>query len=147
MTGFAEIEMDLWDVPAAVRCITTNGTVNGGRNVMGGGCAREAADRDATLPERYGRLIELHGNHVFLIGELVMFPVKHEISDSASVTLIERSAYELLDLAGIYGWERIAVPRPGCGLGGLSWETDVQSVLEDIFDDRIVIVDYPKAAA
>lgn len=148
MTAFALIEAGLWSVEADVRCITTNGTVRpDGTNVMGGGCAREAADRDAELPERYGHLIRKHGNHVFLVGDLVMFPVKHEVQFKAELSLIERSVEELLMLADIYQWERIALPRPGCGLGGLSWDDEVAPVLEPWLNERFVIVDYPRVSA
>lgn len=134
---------DLWDVEADVRCITTNGTVIwDGQNIMGGGCALEAADRYPGLPYTYGRLIRSHGHHVFLIGDLVMFPVKRELREPADLELIHRSFNELEDLADIYGWERIAVPRPGCGLGGLSWEKQVKPAIESYLDDRFTIVHF-----
>jgi hypothetical protein len=148
-----EVNADLWTVAADVRCVTTNGTVTSdGRNVMGGGCAREAADRYPLLAHLYGDLITACGNHVFLVHAspavaLVMFPVKHEVQLRAEVSLIERSAHELIALADVYGWERIALPRPGSGLGGLSWDDDVRPALEPWLDDRFVLIDFPVAVA
>jgi hypothetical protein len=150
-----EKEIDLWEIEVDVRCITTNGTVTSqGTNIMGGGCAKGAADRYPSLPYVYGSLIKNHGHHVFLIpvgpqvfrwnDSLVMFPTKETIKENASLETIERSALELDILAEIYGWNRIAVPRPGAGLGGLKWE-DVKPILEPIFDDRYIILDFPKA--
>jgi O-acetyl-ADP-ribose deacetylase (regulator of RNase III) len=139
-----EMSINLWDVEADVICITTNGTVRNGRNVMGGGCAREAAELAPGLPGAYATLIERHGNHVFVMGPLVLFPVKHRVSENADVELIARSVHELKTLADLYGWTRVALPRPGCGLGGLSWEADVRPWLSEALDDRFIIIDFPR---
>lgn len=133
---------DLWEVECDVRCITTNGTVNPHGNIMGGGCAREATERYPWLRKFYGRMIEEHGHRTFLIGTLVMFPVKELIEDKADIEIIAQSCDELMVLADLYGWQRIALPAPGCGLGGLSWD-EVRPVLEELLDDRVVIVRYP----
>lgn len=141
-----EQAIDLWEVEADVRCITTNGTVkDSGSNIMGGGCAYEAAMRFQWLPFSYGRAILDYGHRTFFFPQfgLVMFPTKERIEDPASLDTIERSAKELVALANIYGWQKIAVPRPGAGLGGLNWE-DVKPVLEPLFDDRFIIIDFPK---
>ena len=135
--------VDLWKIEANVRCITTNGTVlPNGRNIMGGGCAGEAASQWPVLPLLHGDLITRHGQHVFLLGALVMFPTKRNIRDKASLDLIVQSARELVTLTDLYGWSRVAVPRPGAGLGGLQWEA-VEEILEPILDDRFTIVSYP----
>jgi hypothetical protein len=149
-----EQAIDLWEIKADVRCITTNGTVTAqGANIMGGGCAKGAADRYPSLPYIYGDLIRQHGHHVFLIpvsvlpgpktDSLVMFPTKETIQENAFLGTIFRSAIELRDLADIYKWDKIALPRPGAGLGGLKWE-DVKPVLEKVLDDRFIILDFPK---
>lgn len=141
-----EQAIDLWKVEADVRCITTNGTVlpHGG-NIMGGGCAKEAASYYPSLPREYGGAIREYGHRAFFFPNmrLVMFPTKERIEDPASLDTIERSAKELVILADLYGWKKIAVPRPGAGLGGLKWE-DVKPVLEPLFDDRFLIIDFPK---
>lgn len=150
-----EVNADLWALDVDVRCVTTNGTVReDGSNVMGGGCAREAAQRWPTLPYIYGTLIKAFGNHVYWPGSivtvnrpfaLILFPVKHTVEENADLELILRSCVELRRLADIYGWQTIALPRPGCGLGGLRWG-DVGSAIEALLDDRFLIVDFPKPA-
>jgi len=143
-----EVEIDLWEVEADVRCITTNGTVTeNGENIMGGGCAYEASSRYPGLPRAYGHLIQHFGNHVYLMPTkqpLVMFPTKEEIYLGASEELILKSAAELKALTLVYGWARVALPRPGCGLGGLDW-ADVRPLLDQVlWEDNYIILSYPE---
>lgn len=141
-----EVRQDLWEVPADVRCVTTNGTVTRAGNVMGGGCAREAAERYPDAPRALGELILCHGNHVYLLNaELVAFPTKDEVRDPSTVERIRQSIDELIALTDLYGWRKVALPRPGCGLGGLTW-SDVLPILAPL-DDRFLIVDFPKGRA
>lgn len=57
----------------------------------------------------------------------------------ASLSLITKSAIQLVSLADENGWKRIVVPRPGCGAGGLKWEY-VCSLISPILDDRFIVV-------
>lgn len=59
----------------------------------------------------------------------------------ADINIIEQSAYQLLELANNHDWERIILPRVGCGAGELDWLT-VEPILSDILDDRFVAVTY-----
>lgn len=138
---------DLWTAPADVRCITTNGVTNrNGEAVMGRGCAKQAAERFPELPRQLGEWLTSHGNMPMLAEllisdgvELLTFPVKHHWRDRASTALIERSAIHIVQLANVLEWQRIVVPRPGCGNGGLSWR-QVEPILEGHFDDRFNII-------
>lgn len=141
-----EVTADLWLVDCDVVCITTNGTVKSdGCNIMGGGCAREAVERYEHLPYLYGDLIKRFGHHVYWLSgyDLVMFPTKDTISSPSTLTRILLSIKELTTLANLYEWEHIALPRPGCGLGGLDWETEVKPALS-FLDDRFILVGYPE---
>lgn len=141
-----EVEHNLWDLEADVRCVTTNGTVMAdGSNVMGGGCAFECARLYPDVPRRLGQMIERYGNHVYLLGpELVSFPTKEDVRNRSTRMRVLTSAYELLALANLYGWEKIALPRPGSGLGGLNYELTVRPLLTGLLDDRFLIVDFPR---
>ena len=139
---------DLWDVPADVRVLTTNGFVKAdGRAVMGRGVAAQARDRYPEIEADLGRLLKVAGNHAFLLPThtrgwgflLATFPVKHRWMEDADVRLIEQSARELVGLANVYGWQRVVLPRPGCGNGRLRWE-DVRPRIEDILDKRFTVV-------
>lgn len=71
---------------------------------------------------------------------VVAFPTKHHWSEDSDPKLIEKSARELVDLANRAGWDSIVLPRPGCGLGKLSWEGEVRPLLMPILDDRFYVI-------
>lgn len=145
-----EVSANAWDIDHDVLCITTNCTLYHAetgiiQNVMGGGIAGEAARRFPNLPAQYAQLIKQHGHHVFLIGKLLMFPTKNEVRENSSLDVIQRSVSETLVLAAVYGWRNIALPRPGAGLGGLDWHTEVRPLLMSMIGDvdRFIVVSYP----
>jgi len=150
-----EITGNLWDYwrkPDSIVCITTNGVVDSsGHLVMGRGNAAEAK-------QRWPRISSILGNHVKRNGNIprfmqysesgwpshghgcniCSFPTKNHWRDRASILLIQKSAELLLllmeDNRG-YNW---ILPRPGCGNGGLKWET-VKPVIEFLPDNVWVI--------
>lgn len=153
-----EAQQDLWTLGADSDAIviTTNGTIMSRRlGVMGRGCALEAAERYNaaaarngrrlwTLQRALGNYLELNGNHVGVLvppppHTLVVFPVKHEWQDLASLPLIEQSAIELVALTDRMQWTRVVLPRPGCGNGGMVWET-VKGLIGRTLDDRFTVV-------
>lgn len=141
-----EINADLWSVPADAVVITTNGTIKkNGEAVMGRGCAKEAAQLYPDLPRLLGNRISECGNYVHLFSmddrNLVSMPVKHGWREPASLTLIRQSLEELVELTNNVRWQRVVMPRPGCGNGGLSWFT-VKLLIGDKLDDRFIVVDY-----
>ena len=138
-----EIRGDLWQEHdrGAVVAITTGGLVDkNGVCAMPRGCARQARDRFEHLAWTLGQQILAHGNHVFDLGRrIVSFPVEESPYQVPDIRLIERSARELVELANYKGWQRVIVPRPGCGGGGLSWQ-DIKPKLEAIFDKRFSVI-------
>lgn len=138
-----EIVGDLWQEHAggAIIAITTNGQVTkGGKAVMLRGCARQAADKYRELATILGNLIVNHGNHVFDLGRrIVSFPVEADPYQNPDKKLIEQSCRELIELVEYKRWQKVVVPRPGCGGGGLSW-SEVRPILEKHFDERFYII-------
>jgi hypothetical protein len=145
-----EAHGNMWDMPADVHVITTNGDINArGRAVMGRGCAQQARDMFPGIDSYLGEQLRAKGNHVLDIGtwtahrksyRIFSFPVKVHWPERASTWLIQDSADELVELADAEPeLQRIILPRPGCGNGQLTWEW-VRPLLEDVLDDRFVVV-------
>lgn len=154
-----ERQGDIWRLAEELRvdavCFTTNGFVTTrGENVMGAGIALEVKRRWPDIPARLGALLKEHGNRVFRLrvstfgAELVSFPTKPALTKDgepgfrgpSELPLIETGAAQLVEMADKFGWQQVLVPRPGCGLGGLSWEREVRPLLEPILDDRFLVV-------
>lgn len=141
-----EVQGDLWEIPADARAVTTNGTVmSNGELVMGGGCALEAAQRYPSMPKRLGYLVNHWGNHCYMLVEddnlVLSFPTKGDVSKPSIPELIEQSAKEAVLHANEWHLNKVLIPRPGCGLGGLVWE-DVRELLAPILDNRFYIVTF-----
>lgn len=148
-------------------CITTNCSLDDQfNNMMGGGLAGAAANRWPLLPEIYGKLLMVapdvpvilgwtcrHNSLLFcsslkslsadeLINEpvaVVAFPTMHSIMEPASLDLVKRSATLLVELAFSHDWKKISIGRPGAGIGGLDWESQVKPAIEEIFDYRFSV--------
>jgi len=141
-----EVKGNMWDYEADAHVITTNGYVkNNGECVMGKGCAHEAKEIWPFLPSLIGQHIEYSGNTVgyWRIGEvgLFSFPVKHNWWEKADLSLIEQSCIDLEALTTQLKFERIIIPRPGCGNGGLDY-VQVKPILEKYLDDRFYVITY-----
>lgn len=127
---------NIWDHPAPIKCITTNGIVKAdGRLVMGKGVALQAAERYPGLDLALGRYVTQYGNRpcYFQNIGLISFPTKHDWHDPSSLSLIYASAQEVLSISWTYNLKDIILPPPGCGNGGLRWE-QVGPVLSQVFD-------------
>lgn len=136
---------NIWTVEADATCVTTNGIVKrNGEAVMGAGIALQAKNRYPNLPMQLAKRLLLFGNHVFIITQpdgrnIATFPTKHDWKLDSSLTLIENSCEELVELVNKRGWSKVVLTRPGCANGKLSW-SDVKPILEKHFDDRFVVI-------
>jgi hypothetical protein len=143
MNQFREVSGDLfvWHAQGTPIAVTTSGLVSRrGRAQLGRGCARACGERFPWFADRLGSLIRVQGLHTVHVGErLIAFPVEPSPFDNPDLGLIMRSARELVALTDQEGWSEVALPRPGCGTGGLAWK-DVSVFLAPILDDRFVIV-------
>ena len=138
-----EISGDIWERHAdgEVVAITTGGAVDKhGACLMPRGCAAQARERFPGIEKVLGGLISRYGNHVYDIGNRVIsFPVENSPFENPDTRIIKRSCHELVELCERNGWNRVVVPRPGCGGGGLEWH-EVRSILDRYFDDRFQVI-------
>jgi hypothetical protein len=165
-----EIKTDLFetiyqdDVDAI--CITTNAhyTIQG-IAAMGGGCAGVCARRWPETAKRLGKMLKTFMTNIpFVIGALdedgnyldptrdmirnkefkcliFSFPTINNLMDGSNLQLIKQSATVLKDYVDKFDLKGVMVPRPGVGIGGLSWK-DVKPEIENILDDRFTIVSF-----
>lgn len=138
-----EVRGNLWTYPAELCCVTTNGIVSGGTAVMGAGCAREARTYFPGIDAELGAAITARGNRVHLLRhDLASFPTKHDYRDASDPVLIAASCRQLTALVTALGYHSVVLPRPGCGLGKLSWEGVVRPLLLEYWqhDPRFIVV-------
>lgn len=116
--------------------------------VMGSGLALEVSEIFPKLKVQYGEFLSNKDKDItipamFKLGADdyktlygICVPTKIHWKDKSDISLIKRNV-ELLQqrLPLTY---KIAVPKLGCGLGGLNWE-DVKPIMESILDDRFYL--------
>lgn len=165
-----EIKKDLFacisDDGVDAICITTNANYTvGGLACMGGGCAGVAARKWPEVPKRLGRLLKQFRNNIpFVIGAvdkdgnhldlnprmidkrefkclIFSFPTINNLGSPSNLQLIKQSASIMADYATSFKLNKVILPRPGVGIGGLSW-AEVKPEIEKILDDRFIIVSF-----
>lgn len=136
-----EIKCNVWDKldENSAVCILTNDMIRNGENIMGGGIAREAADRNPGLKRICAEAII---QHKFSMGfdrisgaELLRFSTKDVVWQPSKLNMIEQCLVKLSDYCKTNPNKAIYLPRPGCGLGGLDWETEVKPLCEKYLSD------------
>lgn len=147
-----ELSLDIWSVhdpsPASKVWIgiTTNGIVKrDGCLVMGRGVAAQAKSKLPNIDLRLGTHVTDSGNTILMMHDLkaFSFPVKHHWHDRADLELIRASAIDLKTLIDCehHRGSTFYLPRPGCGNGGLTWQTQVKPVLQSVdLPDNVFIV-------
>jgi hypothetical protein len=131
---------------------------------MGAGVAGQAARLMPGLAAQLGDLVAVHGNVPVPVPELRLLtyptkPGRHVLADRSAhdgwmcqsrvrtsacerevARLVWHSAHLLVELVGALSLAGpVLLPRPGCGLGGLSWDK-VRPALAGVLDDRFVVV-------
>lgn len=134
---------DLWTFPAEYRLITTNGVVKpNGRLVMGAGVALQCVQKYPGIDLILGGWVKQYGNRAFICKEhgVITFPTKHHFLTNSCEALIIKSAKEIVNIVDKYKINSVVSSRPGCGNGGLRWES-VRLLIDTVFDKRFTIVD------
>jgi hypothetical protein len=126
-------------------CIPTNGNINNKKieAVMGAGVARQAKKLFPGIEKNLAYHLIAFGNKVGYMGDwddisVYSFPTKTHWFEKSSISLIVQSAIQLMELIEINKIDKILLPAPGCGCGGLKWE-NVRPEIENILDDKVYI--------
>ncbi len=137
-----EIIGDLWRFQADYKCVTTNGMLDSkGCLVMGKGVALQAKQMFPGIEKKLGEYVEKYGSRPFILKTegIITFPTKLNWRDMSHIMVITKSALQIVQIVEKYKIRSIAMPRPGCGCGGFTWEF-VKPWIKDIFDDRFTVV-------
>ena len=65
---------------------------------------------------------------------LVSFPTKYHWRDKSEISSIQSGLIGLRNFCVNFKVMSVAIPKLGCGLGGLDWN-DVKPLIEEVFDD------------
>lgn len=171
-----EINADLFYANAEILLIPTNGVIRqNGDAVMGAGIAKfidtlpnctrfttpaeflgNQLSSTPNIPLPLGYLYVRTGGFTWSVGRqselakgytLYSFPTKNHFKDNALLPLIARSAELFREIWLKLNKPLVAMPRLGCGCGGLTWETQVKPVLMDAFpEDQFLVYNLPKNA-
>jgi hypothetical protein len=140
---------DIWDFvsdPTPIVIPTNIGWTAEGKNVMGRGLAKQAAERCDGLARWYGDLCRTHRESLPVVRHprypLIMFPVKPldiaspylSWKQPASLQLIERSCTQVRRILNNTDIFKIYLPLVGCGNGGLEFK-DVYPILNKYLND------------
>lgn len=107
---------------------------------MGAGIAKQALDKHPGIDKRLGDLVKMFGNIAFYLQDIgiISMPTKNHWRNGSDLDFIVKSATRIAWLATENDLKIIAMPKPGCGLGRLSWPK-VEDALKNILDDRFII--------
>lgn len=129
-------KQDLFTVPedyALVHCISSD-------FALGAGIAKEFQKRYKTKNELLERCAnyQWHGGDCLGTGgktTRVVFNLitKKNYWDKPSYKDLEDALIELYDMCEIGGYKKLAMPKIGCGLDGLTWD-NVESIIKQVFD-------------
>lgn len=154
--GVTVVERDYLDCLKSpefdIKCTTTNLIVmNNGRLVMGGGVARIMRDFYTDIDLSFGEIVSANnGKRLIQVvrgtywnddAYLVGFPTKIDWKNPSPINLVERSMKQLVAFVHMINAEKIILPAPGCGLGGLDFDSQVLPLLNSIdgVDERLHI--------
>ena len=143
-----EVKGNLWSFnPGGIvvwRGIPTNGVVRNNKLIMGAGVAKDAKMKYPNLPHILAVHVNENGNTpCFATPEegvaVFSFPTKNHYQGDSDLALITESATYLAARAMKYPHCDFILPRPGVGLGNLSW-SNVRIPLLTLLPDNVFIV-------
>lgn len=130
---------------------TTNGIIRkDGRAVVGKGIAKQA-NTLFHIDEKLAHFLRQYGNRAFNLGQyqntstgavftLFTFPTKYDWKEDSDITLICKSAEQLMQMSDKFKVTHCYIPPVGCGCGNLNWKNTVKPWVSQILDDRFTVV-------
>jgi len=95
--------------------------------IMGAGLAKQCVQKHPEVLNRYQLACvskQIRPGHPVVIDKFIMFPTKDHWKDPSELIWIKEGLKQIPKL--VEGVQRLAVPRIGCGLGSLDWESQVK---------------------
>ena len=138
------VKADLFSLVDSVDAIgfTSNGVVNKSGLVMGAGVAKQFKDRYPSAPRIFGQKVKDGGNFVYFANingqEIFSFPTKQNFKDPSDLSLIVKSAMQLMRLVERKKYQLVAVAFPGIGKGALD-PTVVWDSIKPFLDERVIL--------
>ncbi|MBR4421048.1 MAG: hypothetical protein IKS69_00765 [Erysipelotrichaceae bacterium] len=139
---------DIYGCPKGVTeamTVTTNGMIkSNGHAVMGAGIAK-TVDQRYHVSGTLAKHLRENGNTPADLGvhdgfHILSYPTKDDWRNPSTLQLIMKSAQLIVKLADELNLTKIYMVPPGCGLGGLNWATQVKPAIENILDDRFIVI-------
>ena len=145
-----EIQGDFWKLKEKLKpdiiVFTSNRTLNSkGELIMGGGIALDFKQRYPLLPYLFGTELRnnpnIHLQTTMLVScHICAFPTKENWRNPSIPHYIEQSCKELVEYVDSQSKSMtVLMTRPGCGLGGLDWQSQVKPICEKYLDERFYI--------
>lgn len=143
-----EAKLDIWRAGEVPICILTSGSTKRDKKtgtqvaVMGKGTAADAATRFRALPMLLAANMKVRpSTNVFWFESygLYTFKTKSIWQLDSDIEIICQSCIELMEHIERNRHSLVYLPRPGTGCGMLLW-SDVRREIEDLLDDRVVVV-------
>lgn len=137
------IKCNLWDIvePDDLMCITVNMCINSKSElVMGKGNALQAKTRFPELVKYWA-----YNKSTYKTDKgysLYPFITKRDWRNPSSYNLIKSSLNGLIEYVNDNPIHRVILPMPGCGCGGLDYNTVMTILLSYRLDNRYIIVKY-----
>lgn len=133
---YIEVTQDLFTAPpdyALVHCISAD-------FALGAGIAVQFQKRYNTRNELRSRCpnYKFHGGDCLGTGSrgtraVFNLVTKKHSWQKPTYKDLEDALYELLEVANLSGYKKLAMPKIGCGLDGLKWEK-VKSIIQSVFE-------------
>lgn len=116
--------------------------------VMGKGLAKQFRERYPQMYNYYKLMCDIGA---FNVGEILwyqikddenvaMLPTKKDWRDPSKLAYVEDGLAALADDCKLYNVTSLAIPKLGCGLGGLNWD-DVKPLIEKYFGNASIEVE------